>query len=202
MGLTTTDERVPHAAPRELHRQRCGRDAAEDLLRLCRERREARNGDVEAPATVPRRRREAGRRTTASQRAASTIGLRTAPTPSISTSTTSPGCDHCRACRRAGQDHVTRLERDEAREVGDQELEGEQERVGRVVLTDLAVDAGQQPERAPGEIAVLDRRADRREAVLALGEDVRAAIGPAEVGDADVVRGCNTSRYGRRPPRA
>ena len=58
------------------------------------------------------------------------------PIPEISTSTTSPGPHRPRVRRRAREDHVTGLERDQAAQVGELVGDREQEVVGRRLLHD------------------------------------------------------------------
>ena len=87
----------------------------------------------------------------------------------------------------AGQDHVARLEGHEPAEIGDQLGEGEDQVGAGRVLADLAVDPGGQMQRGEVEILGADRRADRREPVLALGQHVGAPVSPAEVVDPEVV---------------
>ena len=68
------------------------------------------------------------------RRAASTIGFVTLPAPSSVDLDLVAGLDDAGSGGRAGEDHVARLERDEAREVGDEQAEGEDEVGAGVVL--------------------------------------------------------------------
>ena len=97
--------------------------------------------------------------------------------------------DRPRVRRRAGQQHVAGLERDQPRDVGD--LVGEREdQVGAgVALLDLlAVDEGADGEVVGIELGGVDQAGtERAEPVLALDPQHRAAVDVAEVVDAEVV---------------
>ena len=67
--------------------------------------------------------------------------------------------DRPRAGRRAGEDDVAGLERHEAREVGDQQPEREQQVRGGVVLLDLAVDERAHRDGGRVDVAGRDRAA-------------------------------------------
>ena len=109
--------------------------------------------------------------------------------PSISTSTTCPGCDRARVGRGAGEQDVAGLERHEPRGVGDLVGRAEDEVGARVGLLDeLAVDVGPQPQVVGVDVLGVDEhRAQRAEPVLALDAQHRPAVGVAEVVDAPVV---------------
>ena len=108
--------------------------------------------------------------------------------PGSSTADDVARLDGARAGGRARQDDVARLERHEAREVGHDQPEREEQRVGRRLLGELVVHEHAQPERLDVDVARLDAGADRRVAVLALRPQVRPEIAPAQVVQADVVR--------------
>ena len=182
------DPRVAHAAPLELLRERRGADAVQHLPRLGRELVRARRGLAGRPRTHlgrDLRPRAPGLDVVIglddrAAHAARALELDLDDVADI---------QHARAGRRAGEDDVARLERDEARDVRDEVGEGE-DQVGRdVLLDDLAVDARAEHEPLRVDLGGGHGRADRREAVLALGEEVGAAVVPAEVGDPGVVGG-------------
>ena len=112
-----------------------------------------------------------------------------------------------RVGRRAGEDDVAGLERDQAAEVGEQVGDRPDQIGGRPLLHDLAVEV-----RADAEVGRVEVRrdgqagADRAEAVLALHTQHRAAVGVAEVVQPDVVRrrvaGDVVERVGLRHARA
>ena len=102
------------------------------------------------------------------------------------------GRDDVGARRRAGEDHVAGLERHEPRQIGDELGEGEDEVGPGGVLAHLAVDGAGDVQRRRVHALGGHGRPDRREAVLALGHHVGAAVGPAEVVQPEVV--------GRRVP--
>ena len=95
-----------------------------------------------------------------------------------------------RVRRRAGEDDVPGLERDQAAEVGELVGDGEEQVVRGRLLHDLPVQ-----ERAQGVVGRVELGGghelgpDRQEAVLALHAQHRAAVGVAEVVQADIVGG-------------
>jgi hypothetical protein len=100
------------------------------------------------------------------------------------------GDERARAGGRPRQHDVARLEGDEAGEVGDEVREREDELGGASLLRERAVHVGAEREIVEVDVACGDDAGPhRREPVLALREDVRAAIDPAVVVDAEVVRG-------------
>ncbi len=100
------------------------------------------------------------------------------------------GLHRPRVGRRAGEDDVAGLERDQPAQVGQQIGDRPDQVGGRALLDDRAVQ-----ERAEVEVGRVEvgrrgeRGADRAEAVLALHPQHRAAVGVAEVVQADVVCG-------------
>ncbi len=110
------------------------------------------------------------------------------------------GLHHGRPGRRAGQDHIARLEGHQLGQVRDDLLEREQQVGGRVLLHKLVVDPGAHTQCARVDLVRWNQGgADRGEAVAALRPHVGALVGPAQVVHAEVVtgrHGCN-----RRPRR-
>ena len=89
---------------------------------------------------------------------------------------------------RAGEDDVARLQGDQPAEVGEQVGDRPDQVGGRTLLDDLAVQVGADLEVGRVELGGGHQlRADRAEAVLALDPQHRAAVGVAEVVEADVV---------------
>ena len=135
----------------------------------------------------------------------STTGFVRRPRPSISTSTRSPGRHRPGVGGRAGQHDVARLERDQPAEVGELVAVVPDDVVGAALLDDLAVQVRAQAVAVVGRplVARDDGGADRQEAVLALDAQHRAAVGVAEVVQADVVRRREAVHVARarRPPR-
>ena len=108
--------------------------------------------------------------------------------PSISTSTVSPGSIGRELAGVPVRSTSPGLERDQPRQVGELVGDAEQQ-VARVrLLDDLAVEVRAQREVGGVELGRGDElRAERQEAVLALDAQHRAAVGVAEVVQADVV---------------
>jgi hypothetical protein len=104
------------------------------------------------------------------------------------------GTDHGGPGRGAGEDHVARLEGGQPGQVGHDVREGEQQVVpADRVLRELAVDPRPQRDALRvDEVCVEQGRADRGEPVDALRAEVGAAVGVAQVVDAEVI--------GRRHP--
>ena len=89
----------------------------------------------------------------------------------------------------AGEDDVARLQRHQLGEVGDETSEREEQVVGGALLHELAVEPGAHAQRVRVHVGRRDDvRAERREAVAALGAHVRSLVGRAEVVEAEVVR--------------
>ena len=80
--------------------------------------------------------------------------------------------------RRAGGDHVARLQRHEFTQVGDQERNVENHVGGAAALAQLAVDvsAERQPVRIGDVVAIDDVRPDRRQGVAALHPQIRPVV--------------------------
>ena len=101
------------------------------------------------------------------------------------------GVHHGRARGRAGQDDVAGLQGGQPGQVGDDVAEAEQHVPGRPgILGQVPVDPGAQPDRGRVDGAGVDQpRAERGEAVDALGPHVGTAVGVPQVVHAEVVRG-------------
>ena len=184
----TLDERVAHATPRDLHRERGSRDGAQRGLRAVRERHRPRGVDAERGGA--RRGRDARLRAEGRDRL-SRLGDRVGERgePGQLDPHDIARLDRARAGGRARENDVAGLERHEAREVGDEQPEGEQQVDRRVVLLDLAVDERAQADRLGVDVGRGHQRPERREPIVALGQHVRAAIVPAQVLHAGVVGG-------------
>ena len=101
------------------------------------------------------------------------------------------GLHHGRAGRGAGEDHVAWFQGEQPGQVGDDVAEAEQHVLrGPGVLGQFPVDPGAQAQLGQLDAPGIDQpRADRGEAVDALGPHVGAAVGVAQVIDAEVVGG-------------
>ena len=105
-----------------------------------------------------------------------------------------------RAGGRAGEDHVAGFQGEQAGQVGHDVAEAEQHVLGRPgVLGQVPVDPGLQAQLREVDAPGIDQPgAERGEAVDPLGPDVGAAVGVAQVVDAEVVRGREVRHAG--PP--
>ena len=189
VGRRPAHERVAHAALRDLHRQRGRRDRAQRRLGARRERHGPRRVDAERGRARGRRDARLGAERRRSGRRASTIGLRSDERPASSTSTTSPGSTGREPAgvpvrMMSPGSSVMKRERSATSSPNGKSRFAVESSCSTSPLTSA------RSEIAAGiDVGGRDARTERREAVVALREHVRAAIAPAHVVQADVVRG-------------
>ncbi len=185
----TSQERRPDPSPLELRREGRGRDLPQRIERLGADGRRA-NAD-RAERLGSRLRIDPWHRTERLERIGVVHHLVANPPHAVDLDLDDvTGRERPGVCGCPGEDHVTGLEGHEPGEIGDEGGEGEQQLRRVPLLDEFTVDERAQREIVEVEIRRLHKsRADRREAVVPLGKDVRAAVRPAEVVHADVVGG-------------